>query len=94
MTELVKTIQNSSDEEFKPMSMTELIDYYKAHRNYVAPEYVCMVGGYYSEEDLRSLSTEALTIMRMQSIVGRDFTERMMEKVCDSRLVEIYKTGL
>ena len=43
------------------------IAYYKEHREYAPPIHVCMVGGYYAEEDLPSISDECLDTMLGQS---------------------------
>ena len=46
---------------------SEVIAYYKEHREYAPPIHVCMVGGYYAVEDLPSISDECLDTMLGQS---------------------------
>lgn len=62
--------------------------YWKNHRDMVPPTDVCMVGGYYAEEDLPSLSDDALDIMIGQSQRSIGMYEGWLAKETDKDLVD------
>ena len=70
------------------------IAYYKEHREYVPPIHVCMVGGYYAEEDLPSISDRCLDTMLGQTYCYAEWVSRLSDRCTAQDIKKIFADSL